>query len=207
MEPADPLLQEKKGGAWKWLAIGCGAVLAVIVIVLGSLAFLGYLGVKEIGKRVATDPVKAEELARQMMEFEMPGGAKGVMAFDVGFRMAVVGSRREPAPAMLLLFSFPAAWTGDVEETVDQQFGEILSDDKQYEIQAERTEDRVLCGRPVQVAIRDGWMSHGNVRRPFTALETKLRTKDELRLVIVIGLGDDRQNNAEALWKTLDCNF
>mgnify|MGYP001767456557 CR=1 FL=1 len=207
MEPTDPLLQEKKGGAWRWFAIGCGAIVAVGLLIGGGLVFLGYVGVKEIGKHVATNPAQAETLAREMMEFEMPGGAKGVMAIDMGFRMAVVGSREEPSPATLLLFEFPLSWVGDIEETVDQQIGEAMSDGKQYEIQAERTEDRVLCGRPVKVAIREGWMSKGNVRRPFTALQTKLATKDEIRLVIVIGQGDHRQEHAESLWKSLDCNF
>ena len=85
-EPPMTGTPQKKGWGWlKWTLLGCGGLLA-IVLVIGSLgAWFLYRNFS-----MTTEPAKAEAAAQEILRFEKPEGYTGLMA---GRAVVIPGAR------------------------------------------------------------------------------------------------------------------
>jgi hypothetical protein len=75
---------KKKGSLLKWTLIGCGGLVVLAVIAIGVAVYVA-------SKVMATDPVKVEAAAQEILSFDMPQGFKGSFSMKVaGVKMAVL---------------------------------------------------------------------------------------------------------------------
>ncbi len=96
---------QKSGGALKWILLGCGGIILLIVAFFAVSTYLVY-------RAFNTDPVKVEQASQEIVKFDKPAGWKGVFSMSVmGFKMAMLSSGDPKAPdnAMVILASFDGA--------------------------------------------------------------------------------------------------
>ena len=85
----------------KKVLIGCGIVLLfAILCAAGCSAFVYY----QAKHRIVTDPARAAEIAREIMQYDIPGGDTGVMGMDLFVvKMGLVTDRNDPPHVILML--------------------------------------------------------------------------------------------------------
>src|SRR6185295_9928328 len=72
------------GGALKWVLLGCGGLLLLVVAFFGISGYLVY-------RSFNTDPTKVEATAQEILVFEKPAGYKGAFSMSVmGVKMAAL---------------------------------------------------------------------------------------------------------------------
>src|SRR2546423_5054560 len=75
---------KKSGGVFKWVLLGCGGVILLIVAFVGISSYLVY-------RSMNTDPAKVETAAQEIVKFEMPAGYKGAFSMSMmGVKMATL---------------------------------------------------------------------------------------------------------------------
>ena len=182
-EPPMTGAPQKKGWGWlKWTLLGCGGLLA-IVLVIGSLAtwFL-YRNFS-----MTTEPAKAEAAAQEILRFEKPEGYKGLMAGSMmGMKMAVIGSQKgeESQRGMIMFMTMPEAMATDEAE---RQLRDAMQ--RQDRNGGQETRDP-RPGETFKVRGKD-------VATPVTLIETNskktlqytltLKETDHLTLMMIIG--------------------
>lgn len=94
---------QKKGGALKWVLIGCGGILFLGVVAVG-------VGVWLVARNFTTDPAKVESMAREIATFETPEGLRGQFGMSMmGVKMAVFATDPNMSEGKgLVLMSAPA---------------------------------------------------------------------------------------------------
>lgn len=93
-------MPEGKGTSpWVWVGVGCGALVLIVVGVIGALGYFTMRTVKGIEEQM-TDPVAREEKALDVLGAEaLPEGYHPMMSFSIPFVLDVVLlTDREPDP-------------------------------------------------------------------------------------------------------------
>jgi hypothetical protein len=104
-QPAgNPLPRKSGGGALKWILLGCGGIILLIVAFVAVSSYLVY-------RSFNTDPVKVEETAQEIVKFDKPAGFKGMFSVSMmGVKFAVFGpaNAQDASGAAIVLGNFPS---------------------------------------------------------------------------------------------------
>lgn len=203
---------------WETIGIATGALLL-------GIAGLAGLGVKALNN--AFDPQRAEEIARSMILYTMPGGSQGLFGTNVGgARLAVVGSTALPhgsdrnailpedtPPAIeLLVARIPSSQeTEESEENTTNEFFSGFSFSYQiegaFQLDESRLEYREFCGAVVPVKIQQGQLTLSDqvTRLPAVKYSVNLEQEQEDYVVILATVGQDAEAQATTIFKSLRC--
>lgn len=210
--PGQP--QPKPFNALKWLAIGCGGIsLLVVLVFITLIAGLGYFASR------VTDPKEAEKTAQSMADYTIPGGSVGLKNVNIGpLKIAQVGSSSKPPDVVLTVValggipaespSSPEASPKTPEAQLDMQSWQDLSEKEMGGVldTAERsTENKQLCGQPVVVAVQTGKMTVAGNALPAVSYQASTRFKDSQRVILLIANGERAQENVESVFNSIQC--
>ena len=194
-----------RGNIWKPLLIIAGIVVFLAAILVGVGVFIGYRAYKA---RVVTSPVEAERKAREIMNYNIPGGSKGMFAMDLtkemGMKMAMVQSAGASPNIVLVLAEIPQAWTKD-QAGAEQRMKDSTQSKEQLKVNRTLTVQETLCGEKVNVIEKDGTLDEKGKESPATSLEAFVKHKEKAYFVTVMAAGTAHEADAMAVFKTLGC--
>ena len=158
---------------------------------------------------LSLNPEKAEEVAHSMMDYELPGAAKGVMSSPdlMGAEVAVVQSLRADNTTTLMLGKIPPA-AQDAWGTEPADFLDIFNDEEifsvnEIEIKSTVVEERSLCEETATVRLSEGTEAFTN--DPATVYEAIFLKDGFIYLVSLSATGTDHATKAEQVFGTLNC--
>lgn len=94
----------KQGSPLKWILLGCGGF---ILLIVAGFGVMGYM----VARNFNTDPAKVETAAQEIVTFQKPAGLKGAAAVSMmGFKTAtfVPEDPKQDGASMLMVASFPS---------------------------------------------------------------------------------------------------
>lgn len=211
-----PSVPSYRVSIWEGIAIAVSAVLLTAVGLAG-------LSVKALNN--AFDPQRAEAIARSMVDYAIPGGAKGLFGSNVGGgKMAVVGSTTQitatPPNANpiaipnveFLIAQIPLPTGTDVEdEFSDEPFFPGFSFSNQtvdaFQVKGIRTEEQAFCGAIAPVKIEEGTLVLADQVAPVAAVryEAKVTLNADEHIAIVSAAGEKAKENAAIVFQSLKC--
>src|SRR5262249_47955807 len=103
-QPTGSESPKKKSGVLKWILLGCGGVILIVVVGLGTVGYILYRNVAN------SDPAGAELVATEILPIEIPSGFKGRFSMNMlGMKMAALGSgeTRSRDQSVILLMKMP----------------------------------------------------------------------------------------------------
>ncbi len=201
-KPANNEIPNYPVSVWEGILITMGA------IVLTGVGLAG-LGVKVLNN--AFDPMRAEAIARSLIDYKIPGGSRGVFGINIGSaKLAWVQSKTMPPDVILFVGKTPI--NKDVEANrrdLMQDFETPPTEDANqvFTENTARIENRKLCGNPVQVTISEGQQTFSGVSTPVPAIRYTASTTQENieQLVIVTANGAQAADKAETVFQSLQC--
>lgn len=206
---------------WEVIAIASGGILLVMTGLAG-------LGLKMV--RNAFEPQRAEAIGQNLMQYTIPGGSQGAFGLNLGgATIAVVTSNKSldnrsqaspysgKAPPIVELIIAKTPPDRETDENGDpQNFNPAFSfsglsfsyqSDNGFQATDSRIENKQFCGGTVPVTIQEGKQTFTDKPMSVQAIKYSVRLKREKhqRLVVVTAIGDNAQNNAEIVFKSLKC--
>jgi hypothetical protein len=200
-----PETPQKRGSnkIWLWVGLGCGGTLLLAGLLLAGVLFYAWRTFN-----FSMSPQKAEETARSIMNYEIPGGSVGIMSMDFqGVQFAGVLSAENPEAVILVVGKVSPSAQGAGEEDFQQAFEEGLDSQRpEINVQSTRTEERSLCNETVTLAISEGEQeTFGQPNQPATVYQTTVNYNDFLYFVSLTTTGTDAESVAEQVFESLDC--
>lgn len=193
----------KSNNVWKWVALGCGGVFFLFVLLIASAMFFAFRQLN-----FSMDPEAVEEEARTVFDYEIPGGSQGLLTMNMfGVEIIQVTDKNQPPDVLLMVGTLPPAFqTEQAQEQMIESFEESFSGQEQFETQNQRIEDRQLCGETVQVLIQDGTASTGqSATEPATTYSTIVTYDGKSRFAWLLANGDSSSQLAEQVFSSLEC--
>lgn len=190
------------GNVWKWIGIGCGGLL-----VLGMVGIVALVFFVQRATKMSFDSGEADEVARDIIDYEIPGGSQGFMSMDMGmFRVAGVMSQNTPEGTVLVVGELSEAAmqgnTSEMEEamrrSMEQQQGTIT-------VQGQRVEPHDICGQTVQMTILEGQQTVGGQTETALSHQLFLVHEGQGIFVALTTTGEDAQGKAEQVLQSLEC--
>lgn len=191
----------KKGDAgkvWMWVGLGCGGSLLLLVLIIGGLIHYASRALN-----LSADPENAAAAALEIMDYKIPGGARGILSLDVrGVQFAGVSSKENPQAVSLILGKYPLRAENGAE--LQQAFEEQLeSQQPQIAEQESRTEARSLCGEPANLTIIEGaQQGSGDAAIVY---QTTFAANEFFYFVTLTTSGEEAESLAERVFASLDC--
>jgi hypothetical protein len=209
---------------WEVIAIASGAIL----LVMTGLAGLGFKMVRN-----AFTPQRAEAIAKNLMQYTIPGGSQGAFGINLGgATIAVVTSHKSlnssskaspysgnaPPIVELIVAKTPLDRENDAtdENGLPQNFNPAISfsglsfsyqSDNGFQATDSHVENKQFCGATVPVTIQTGQQTFTDKTISVPAIKYSLRLKKEnhQRLVVVTVIGEQAEKNAATVFKSLKC--
>jgi hypothetical protein len=210
---------------WEGIAITAGALLLVVTGLAG-------LGVKALNN--ASDPGRAEAIAKSIMQYTLPGGSKGLFGTNIGGgKIAVVTSiatlestanssqpgNAQPHTVELFIARVPADKPGDEEvdpanpppDLGDEFFLSGFSFSYQapeaFQVTASRMENKQFCGRTTPVKIQEGVLTLPDQTTRVPAVQYQAETNQEAdkHVAILSAVGQHAKENAATVFSSLRC--
>lgn len=204
---------------WEGIAIASSAVLLVIAALTG-------LGFKII--RNAFAPQRAEAIAHNLIDYQIPGGSQGAFSLNIGgAKMAVVTSPRSlkgvagnststgnsPPDVELIVAKTPID-----RETVDnnsiEDFNPAFSflglsfsyqSDSGFQTTSSRLENKPFCGVTVPVTIQEGQQTLQGTTMPAIKYSVRVTLENHQNLVVLTASGKNAERNAAKVFNSLKC--
>ena len=202
MTPSDSPPPKQSPNVWKWVGIGCGGLL---IVGIGAIAALVFFVQRTVNMSFDSD--SAEQVANDIIDFEIPGGSEGFMSMDMGmFKMAGVLSATNPEGTILLVGQISeAAMQGD-PEAMERAMQESMEDQSGgFQVQEQRLEPRELCGQTVQATILEGEQTVGGQTVPALTYQAFTTHNGEGIFVSLTTSGNDAETQANSIWDSLAC--
>jgi hypothetical protein len=194
------------GGVFKWVALGCGGAL---IILIGAGVGLYYL----IQKNFSFNPQQAEIIAQSLFDYEIPGGSQGLYAMNLfGTKIVLLADTKEIPEVFFIVGSIPgqSKETGEqiqksFQETIEQSLKEQNNQSIQYTSQ--RTENKQLCQKTVPVLIKEGQLTVEGQSSSIAAVNymTFINYQNTERFVWLMASGNDAQKKVETVFNSLKC--
>jgi hypothetical protein len=187
----------------------------VLLIALGAIAVMGAglagLGMKAIGN--AFDPERAEAIATSLIDYEIPGGARGIFGIKIGgAKVAWVRSVATPPHVVLFVGKTPInKETGEAEQRNPIQDFENPPSDQAEDVftpATSRIEFKIFCGQTVPVIVQVGEQTFTNLPNPLPAVRYIVNTKagsESEWTVILTANGKAAPDNAAQVFNSLRC--
>lgn len=201
---------------WECMAIAAGALLL-------GLAGLAGLGLKFVNN--AFDPVRAEAIAQSLMDYQIPGGAKGIFGANLGgAKVSLINSlttvqvipQSNGIPAIVLpevelfIARLPMDRTGS-EQIQDPLSisGISFTYEPEGEFNAEQSivQPRSLCGISAPLTLQQGYLSWGDsdFLIPATQYSASIVLNEQQHLITLSAIGQNAEANANAVFESLRC--
>lgn len=198
---------DRSGGLplWLWGVLGCSALIVLSGFAVGFGLWGGY---RLLRARILVSSPDGVELAREMVRFEMPEGARSRAAVNLIYRLAIVENRAEPPTALLAVGSFPAGWTGNPREVFVDRFDRHFERGRMTFRSAAgngREATRQLCDRSITYERREGSLDQDEAERTAVMYHTCFRRQGGTLCLRCLGLGENAEQRARALFGSLRC--
>jgi hypothetical protein len=185
-----------------------------ILIVMGAIALVAAgmvgLGIKVLNN--AFDPVRAEAIAKSLMDYKIPGGSQGVFGINIGSaKLAWVRSTTNPPDVILFTGKTPITKEGGQrsQEELRRDFAIPPTEDtsQEFMITESSSENRLFCGQVVPVTVEKGDQFLGELSAPIPAVRYVISTTEGAaeRLVILTATGKNADEKAEVVFNSLKC--
>lgn len=190
-----------------------------ILIVIGAIALIGTafigLGIKVLDN--AFNPKRAEAIAQSLMDYQIPGGSRGVFGINIGSaKLATIRSLSDPPEIILFVGKTPTKKESTQSQSEAPGNGqppgnstEAFSDDAAtaFTVTESRTETKIFCGSPVPITLDQGQQSFGEQAISLPAVRYTVRTTEGSteRLVILTANGKQAQQKAAQVFNSLRC--
>ncbi|MDX2217030.1 MAG: hypothetical protein SFY66_27435 [Oculatellaceae cyanobacterium bins.114] len=202
METSEIPQPRKSVNIFKWIGIGCGGFFLLLLI--GSI---GLAIVVQRWLNLSADPQQAEQKAQTIMDYQIPGGAEGLMSVEVsGMTFAGVGSADGSGDIMLMLGKVPGN-PNEFQDSFQKSFQESFQDQsgQNLNILSTRIEAKQLCGQDVSVTVLEGEQSTVNTRESALVYQTVVQHNQDLIVVYLTTIGDNAKATADQVFNSLNC--
>jgi hypothetical protein len=194
----DRSVSDDRVNLWEWLGVTLGG--------------LGLIGVALVGLgrqfwRNMQDPARAELIARQIIQYKIPGGSQGVISLHIGAEaFALVTSRQSPPKIMLLVTQSPLKQGEENESFADELDlqGSVMG---AWQTVTVTQQEQVVCGqrRPVIVRTGDYWVQGQSTAQPAVEYVIQQVVHQTERKVQLVTTGPDAAAQAEQVLRSLRC--
>lgn len=156
------------------------------------------------------DSQQAEQTAKRIMDYQIPGGAKGFMSMNFsGMEFAGVMSAKNPQSVMLVIGKMPLAQQGSDPKQIQEEFQKQLEKQsgKDFKTTSQRTVSKQLCGQNATVTISEGQSVAENQGSavPTLTYSAMVAHNNEFRFVTLTTSGADAESSAESVFNSLKC--
>ncbi|MDJ0727045.1 MAG: hypothetical protein QNJ38_18245 [Prochloraceae cyanobacterium] len=193
--------QKKSFNIWKWFGIGCGGCLLTSILAIAGLGYFIYTNLQ-----FSTDPQKVEARAKAIFDYEISGGSRGLLTFEIlDIKFAQVTNITTSPQVVLTVGQTPQKLSGDLQEiSISIQQAQDLD----LNIESEEIADRQLCGQTVQVLIQKGKFNfQKRFKEPKQASSHTaiVNYNDTGRFVWVLAVGEESEAEATKVFDSLEC--
>jgi hypothetical protein len=185
---------------WEFLAIGLGG-LGLVGVALFGLA-------NQLFSRMQ-DAQQAESIVGKVINYQIPGGSKGLMSLNIGAEsFALVGNRQQPSDVMILV----TQTTIDPETTEEpRNFAQEL--DLQATLMGLWRSGKLskqpmkFCDQAIEVEVRQGNFQLIEQKQAVPAVEYSFPYTQKLALnhIHLFATGEDAAAKVEQVFQTLTC--
>jgi hypothetical protein len=174
---------------------------------------LGVVGVVALGffvqraTKISFDSGAADEVARDIIDYEIPEGSEGFMSMDMGiFRVAGVMSQNAPESTVLVVGELSAAaMQGNKAEVEEAMRRSIEQQQQTITVQGQSVEPRDICGQTVQMTIVEGQQTVEGQTAEALSYQLFLVHEGQGIFVALTTTGSDTQGRAEQVLQSIGC--
>jgi hypothetical protein len=184
----------------------------MILIVMGAIALIGAavvgLGIKVLNN--AYSPIRAEAIAKSLIDYRIPGGSQGVFGINIGSaKLAWVQSNTNPPDVILFVGRAPVNKETD-QSQANRGFDQppTSTAEEQFTVTNSRVENRYFCGSTVPVTIETGQQTLTDNSSTIPAIRYTVRTTENNfeRIVVLVANGNNASEKADNVFNSLRCN-
>lgn len=196
-----PAPKSSSGNVWKWVGIGCAGLL---VLGVGAIATLMFVVQRSLN--MSFNGGQAEETARKIVDYQIPGGSKGFMSMDMGMmQFAGVMSAADPSTILVVGRVNEQGMQGDpamLEKAAQdgmQQSGTSFTVENQY------IEARQFCGQTIDLTVLEGKQFSGTESEAAITYQAFAIYEGQGIFVSLSTSGADAKAKADAIFNSLKC--
>jgi hypothetical protein len=182
----------------------------IILILIGAIALMGVgligLGMKMLNNML--NPIRAEAVAKNLVDYDIPGGSHGVVGVNIGAeKFAIIKSNTNPPDILLFVSKVPTdtlqdetpITLGDVVALEDSVSGKFIPNNTSEENQQ-------VCAQNVPVTIQQGQQTFEN-HSPLAAILYSAKTTENgfERTINILATGKNAKDKAIKVLLSLEC--
>jgi hypothetical protein len=203
-EPSDfsqaPLPKSSSGNFWKWFGMGCAGFL---VLGVGAIAALVFIMQRSLN--MTFNSAQAEEMARKIVDYEIPGGSQGLMSMDGGMmQFAEVISTQDPSTMLVVGRMDEKVMQGDPAVLEKSMQDQMQQSGNTFMVEKQRTESRQFCGKSIELTILEGKQLVASTSHAVQYKAFAIHNGAGI-FVSLITSGADAQAKADAIFDSLKC--
>lgn len=183
----------------------------VILIIIGAIALIG-TGFAWIGMRMLNNtfnPTRAEQVARSLIDYQIPSGSTGVMGLNIGAEtFAIVKSNTEPPDIFLYASKAPS---DRISEETPVNLGDAIALENSVNGQfvfsnIDRTQ-KTLCDQKTSITVQTGQQIDATTNTTKPAIQYSARLTDGKieRIISIIAIGNNMETKAEQVLNSIQC--
>jgi hypothetical protein len=185
---------------WEVFAVGLGGLALVSAAVFG------------LANQLFTkmqDSKQAESIAQRVVDYQIPGGSKGLMSLSIGAEtFALVGSRNDPSDVLMLITqtAIDSKTTEDPRnfaQELDLQTTLIGAWQSGYESKQTMT----FCNQPITVTVRQGQFQMIEPKQTLNAIEYRFEHSQKATLngIHLLATGKNADKKIQQVFQSLKC--
>jgi len=154
------------------------------------------------------DADKAEATARNIVDYEIPGGSQGFMSMDMGMmEFAGVMSATDTGTVLVVGRMNEQAMQGGDPTAMEKAAQEGMQQSgTSFSVENQRTEPRQLCGQPIQLTVLEGRQTTpGQGSEAAVTYQGFTIYEGEGIFVSLTTTGSDALAKADAIFDSLQC--
>jgi hypothetical protein len=186
----------------KWMAIGCGGCLGLSLLFFFGI---GLLITRTVRLAVGPNQVEIDEQA--LFTYAMPQESRGIFDLNMlGIQVIQVATTDSPPTVLLTMGQLPRYLQDrQAQETFVESLQERIAVEGNYQLAAERVEERQLCDQPVAVTMQAGQFDDGQTIREAASMLAFVEYDNGARFAWILAHGDTPQATADQVFASLDC--
>jgi hypothetical protein len=184
------------------IALGCTGCLVLPLLLMAALALL-VSRTTQFG--VGPENVQADGDA--LFTYALPGESQGIFNMKLfGMQVTQIASTDSPPSVLLTMGKLPGYLQNSSDQkTLVESFQDDMAVRGNYQLTAERIEERTLCGQPVSVSIQSGSFQDGETTHSATSFLTLVDYNNTTRFAWILAHGDTAEQKADQVFESLDC--
>ena len=177
------------------------AILTVGVLLVGA----GCTALALKFRRNLFDPERAEAIARSIVDYKIPNGARGALGTNLGgAKIAVLTSIQEPPDVILAVGRIPASDRSQLSSLNDNLFATI---DENFQIEDREIQYQEFCGSFVLLSVELGTLEAPEGEPPTRAVKYSTSTTfhNNEWVVVLMAYGEDARAKGLEIFRSLRC--